>query len=86
MNSNSYPLYAVAIVVVAGIALWAGLSPFFLLLLLACPLMMFFMMRGGMHGDAHSGHGGSDSTHRGGQGSPTRPSDLDGSHERIDRP
>lgn len=87
MNSSSYPLYAVAIVVGGAIALWAGLSPFLLILLLACPLMMFFMMRGGMHGDTHGGHGGSDSPHGTKQGSqPTRPSDLDGSRGRIDRP
>jgi Protein of unknown function (DUF2933) len=87
MNSNRYPFYAVAILVGGGIALWVGLSPFFLIFLLVCPLMMFFMMRGGMHGDAHSGHGASGpprGTKRGSQ--PTRPSDLDDSHERIDRP
>ncbi len=86
-KDNKYPLYAVAIVVGGGIALWAGLPPFVLILLVLCPLMMFFMMRGGMHGDAHSGHGGSDSPHGAQHGSqPSRPADLDGSHERIDRP
>lgn len=83
MNNNKYPLYAGAILVGGAIAIWAGLSPFFLIFLVACPLMMFFMMRGGMHG----GHGESDSSRGGKQGStPTRPADLDGSHERIDRP
>lgn len=87
MNSSRFPLYAVAILVGGGLALWAGLSPFFLVLLVACPLMMFFMMRSGMHGEAHGGHGGADSLHSAKQSSqPTRPSDLDGSHERIDRP
>ena len=89
MNNRRYPVYAVAILAGSGIALWAGLPPFFLILLMACPLMMFFMMRGGMHVDAHSGHGG----HGGSQSSPdatkgtpaARRSDLDGSHERIDR-
>lgn len=88
MNSSRYPLYAIAIVLGAGIALWAGLPPFLLILLVACPLMMLFMMRGmgGMDGDAH-GHGGSDSSHGATQDpQPARPSDLDGSHERIDRP
>ena len=33
MNSSRYPLYAVAIVVGGGLALWAGLSPFLLILL-----------------------------------------------------
>ncbi|MBA2560110.1 MAG: DUF2933 domain-containing protein [Propionibacteriales bacterium] len=84
MNNDKYPLYAVAILVGSGIALWAGLSPFLLIFLVGCPLMMFFMMRGGMHGDTH---GGSDSAHREKQDSqPTHPADLDGSHERIDRP
>ena len=87
MNSSRYPLYAVAIVVGGAVALWAGLSPFFLIFLVACPLMMFFMMRGGMHGDSHGGHGESNAPHGAKHGSqPTRPSDLDGSHERVDRP
>ncbi|MGQ0843006.1 MAG: DUF2933 domain-containing protein [Sporichthyaceae bacterium] len=61
MNKNRYPLYGVAIVAGAALAIWAGLSPFFLLFLLVCPLMMFFMMRGmggmggGMHGDSRRG-------------------------------
>ncbi|CAN5119920.1 hypothetical protein BH09ACT10_BH09ACT10_00080 [soil metagenome] len=83
MNSTKYPLFAVAVVVGGGFALWAGLSPFFLIFLVACPLMMFFMMRGGMHGVNHGGHGESEANHR---SAPARPSDLDGSHERIDRP
>lgn len=83
MNNSRLPVYAVAIIVGGGLALWAGVSPFFLLVLLACPLMMFFMMRGGMHGDAHGGSDSSPSTMQGSQ--PTRPSDLDGSHERLDR-
>jgi hypothetical protein len=86
-SSRNYPLYAVAIVVGGAIAIWAGVPPVFLMVLVACPLMMFFMMRGGMHGDAHSGHNHSDYRHGTKQASqPTRPSDLDGSHERIDRP
>ena len=85
MNNNRFPLYVVAIIVGGGLALWAGISPLFLLVLLACPLMMVFMMRG-MHGDAHGGHGGSYSPHSTTPGAqPTRPADLDGSHERIDR-
>lgn len=86
MNSSKYPLYAVAILVAGGFALWGGLPPFLLILLLACPLMMFFMMRG-MDGGMRGGHGESDSAVDGKHGSaPTRPADLDGSHERIDRP
>ena len=87
MKSSRYPLYGVAIVVGSGIALWAGIAPFFVLLLLACPLMMFFMMRSGMHGDTHGGPSGSDPSRGATRGSrPARPSDLDGSHERIDHP
>ncbi|WP_404380353.1 DUF2933 domain-containing protein [Knoellia locipacati] len=87
MNSSRYPLYALAILVGGAIGLWAGISPFLLILLVLCPLMMFFMMRGGMHGDAHSGHGESGAPDDPKQGSqPTRSADLDGSHERIDRP
>ena len=83
MNDNKYPLYAVAILVGGGFALWAGLSPFLLIFLVACPLMMYFMMRGGMHGDTHSGHGGSaspDVAEHGPQS--TRPADLDGGVHR----
>jgi len=78
MNNNQYPLYAVAILAGAGLALWAGLSPFFLLFL-ACPLMMFFMMRGmqGGHADSDASPGGQRAS------TPPRPADLDGSHERI---
>ncbi|WP_341924995.1 DUF2933 domain-containing protein [Nocardioides psychrotolerans] len=80
-NSSKYPLYVVAVVGGAAIALWAGMSPF-LLIVLACPLMMFFMMRGMSGGQSQQ-----DSSRQGQQGSPpSRPADLDGSHERIDRP
>ena len=80
---NKYAGYAVALLAGGAIALWAGLSPFLLLLFVVCPLLMFFMMRGGMHG----GHGESHSAPNGQRSSqPTHPSDLDGSHERIDRP
>lgn len=82
-HGKNFPLYALAILAGGGVALWAGISPFFLLILLVCPLMMFFMMRGGMHG----GHDEQDHSQHGQQGSaPIRPADLDGSHERIDRP
>lgn len=81
-NSNNFPLYVIAVVGGAAIAVWAGVSPF-LLLVLACPLMMFFMMRGGMSG----GQSQQDNSSQGQQSSTSsRPSDLDGSHERIDRP
>ncbi len=56
MESRNYGMYAVALVIVAVGALWAGLpvaTPALLGLVLVGPLMMIFMMRG-MHG----GHGG----------------------------
>lgn len=81
-NSNNYPLYVIAVVGGVAIAVWAGVSPF-LLVVLACPLMMFFMMRGAMSG----GQSQQDNSSQGQQGSTSsRPADLDGSHERIDRP
>jgi hypothetical protein len=53
MNKDHYPLYGVALVAGAALAVWAGM-PFAFLLFLVCPLMMFFMMKGmgmgGMHG------------------------------------
>jgi len=74
MSKDKYPIYAVGIVVAAGLAVWAGISPFFLILL-ACPLMMFFMMRG-MNGghENHGGqenHGGSSGHHEAGAPSST---------------
>jgi hypothetical protein len=38
-------MYALAIGVVAGFAVWGGLSPWLLLVLLVCPVSMFLMMR-----------------------------------------
>ncbi|MCX4584084.1 DUF2933 domain-containing protein [Streptomyces sp. NBC_01481] len=57
-NNRNYGLYAIAaaIVVVGALALGASLGSLaWLALVAACPLMMFFMMRG-MHG----GHGDGD--------------------------
>lgn len=86
MNSNKRPLYVGAIIVGAGLGLWAGLPPFILIFLAACTLMMFFMMRGGNHG-GNAGHSESDASHGAQRGSqPTRSSDLDGSHQHTDRP
>jgi Na+-transporting methylmalonyl-CoA/oxaloacetate decarboxylase gamma subunit len=45
MNKDHYPMYGIALVAGAAVAVWAGM-PFVFLLFLACPLMMFFMMRG----------------------------------------
>ena len=53
MNKDHYPFYGVALVAAGALAVWSGM-PFAFLLFLACPLMMFFMMKGmvGMHGNA----------------------------------
>ncbi|MFC4463572.1 DUF2933 domain-containing protein [Streptomyces xiangluensis] len=59
MNQRNYGMYALAaaIVVVGALIAGASLESFvWLALVAACPLMMFFMMRG-MHGqDMHRGH------------------------------
>ncbi len=60
MKGKNYGLYAVALAIVAVGALWAGLPVGTLALLglvLVCPLMMFFMMRGMHGGDGHDQHG-----------------------------
>ena len=44
MNSSSYPLYAVAIIVGGAVALWAGIPPFFLIFL-AVAYVAFRMLR-----------------------------------------
>lgn len=82
MISNRFMGYTLALLAGGALALWIGISPLFLIFFVACPLLMFFMMRGGMHG----GHSESHSAHAGEVASrPTPSSDLDGSHERIDR-
>jgi hypothetical protein len=58
MKSQQRGLYAVALAVLVIGLVWAGVPAGTLLvaaLVLACPLMMFFMMRG-MHTDQTSGH------------------------------
>ncbi len=55
--SNNKVLYGIAVIAGAGIAIWAGLPPIFLLFL-ACPIAMMFMM-GGMSGMGGM-HGGND--------------------------
>jgi Na+-transporting methylmalonyl-CoA/oxaloacetate decarboxylase gamma subunit len=44
MNKDHYLMYGAAIAA-AAVAVWAGM-PVVFLLFLACPLMMFFMMKG----------------------------------------
>jgi len=88
MNKDKYPMYGIALIAGAALAVWAGLPVSVLLFLLVCPLMMFFMMRG-MHGG--QGHGGRDDSSDTRSETPPR-SDRgpsrhpDGSHERIDQP
>lgn len=92
MSRRNYGLYGLAIAGGAGVAVWAGL-PIYLLFLLACPLMMVFMMSG-MHGgqDSHDGSSGrsgrddaraTDGAGRAGERA-VGPSDRDASPERLD--
>lgn len=87
MNKDKYPMYALAGLTGAGIAVWAGLPPTFLLLLI-CPVMMFFMMRGmgGMGGSPRGGDSTRDVPGDPDVGKRSDASKLDGSHERIDQP
>ncbi|WP_030587825.1 DUF2933 domain-containing protein [Streptomyces anulatus] len=58
-NNRNYGLYAVAIAIalVGALALGVPVGTLaILLIVLACPLMMFFMMRGGHGGDDMHGH------------------------------
>ena len=59
MNSKNYGLYAIALAIAVVGALWLGLPVYtlaFLGLILVCPLMMFFMMRGMHGGEGHDQH------------------------------
>lgn len=58
MKREQIPLYAIAAAVLVGVLIFAGVPPIFLLLL-ACPLMMMFMMRGMDHGGSGHDHGDS---------------------------
>ena len=61
MNHGSASPYIVVGAVGLGLALALGINPGFLLIVLVCPLMMVFMMRGMDHGrvqpEDHTGHG-----------------------------
>jgi hypothetical protein len=57
-DKRNYGLYAIALAIVVAGALVVGAplqSLVWLALIAACPLMMFFMMRGMHGGDANSG-------------------------------
>lgn len=59
MGRNKLPTLVLAAAIVAGVLLVSGVSAASLaltLILLACPLMMVFMMRGMDHGGQSSGH------------------------------
>ncbi|ALV33157.1 DUF2933 domain-containing protein [Streptomyces sp. CdTB01] len=63
MKSEQFPRYAIAaaILIVGLVALGVPIGTIFILAILAaCPLMMFFMMRGMHGGDAHTGHDSTD--------------------------
>ncbi|WP_369221435.1 DUF2933 domain-containing protein [Streptomyces sp. R39] len=63
MNKRNYGLYALAAAIVIAAILIVGAplqNLIWLALVVACPLMMFFMMRG-MHGQDM--HGGNDQQH-----------------------
>lgn len=45
MSRHQPQTYAVAIAVGGGVAVWAGMSPWLLLILLVCPVSMYFTMR-----------------------------------------
>ena len=71
MNGERLPLYAIALAVLVVGLVFAGVPVGTLIVLplvLACPLMMFFMMRGMDHGGSrpftHRDH--RDAAHRGG--------------------
>jgi uncharacterized membrane protein len=62
MKRQQWGLYAVALAILIVGLVWAGVPASTLLiagLVLACPLMMFVMMRG-MHGSHTSSHTGQD--------------------------
>jgi len=92
VTKDRYPLYGLVIVTGAGVAIWAGLPPSLLLVLLVCPLMMFFMMRGMSGGQqGRGGHGSDNKTERPGSqvqqaAETTQRRRPDGAHERIDQP
>lgn len=81
MKQNKYLMYGAAAVTAAGLAVWAGVPAYFLLLL-ACPVMMLFMMS-----SMSGGKGRTDvDTHRGGADSRTTTRAPDGPPDRTDRP
>ena len=68
---GTYAIYGVVVLVGGAVGIRAGVSPFFLLFLVACPLMMFFMMRGGTGGGHHDSKSAEDASEESGRGRPT---------------
>ena len=79
MNTSKYLPYVVAGLIGVGIAVWAGV-PAYLLLVLACPVMMFFMM------SSMSGGTPRNNNTPGGPAEGGKTPTPDGSHDRIDQP
>lgn len=64
MKRDNMPALVIGAAIVAGALIWAGVPLAGLalpLILLACPLMMVFMMRGMDHNGGPGGHEGHDS-------------------------
>lgn len=79
MNKDKYIRYGITAVAAVGIAVWAGVPAYFVLLL-ACPVMMFFMM-----GSTSGGKGRSDAeSHRDGPDARTGTPTDGAPHDRID--
>jgi hypothetical protein len=61
MGRDKMPTFVLAAAIVVGALVWVGVPLAALalpLILLACPLMMIFMMRGMNHDGGQGGHGG----------------------------
>ncbi|WP_052862874.1 DUF2933 domain-containing protein [Streptomyces niger] len=77
MKRTTLPLYAIALAIAIVGLVALGVSPgtlFLLLTVAVCPLMMFFMMRGGHgHDDTDRTGGDADPLHKHHQDSPGSP-------------
>jgi len=78
MNTNKNLKYGVVALVAAGIALVAGVPAYFLLVLI-CPVMMFFMMASMSGGNGR----GDANTQNGHRNEGTKTHTPDDSHDRL---
>ena len=89
MNNSRFTNHATQAIAATVIAIWLHL-PLTLLLLLICPLIMFFVMRGIVNSDSRSrqrpDEDDLDPASRAGHPPAGARRPLDGSHERIDNP